>query len=93
MVGKARRKSMSKFGINCGIWLLRWKKAKGVDVVTGFVVKAYSEDTARKLASEKAGDEGTKTWLDSKKSSCDRIGITLAAEDTEEVVLLDSCFV
>lgn len=63
----------------------------------GFVVRAESEDDARKLAHSKAGDENrgefmgqsiarTKTpWLDPKYSTC----VELSADGAAEVVMQD----
>ena len=44
------------------------------DKAFGFVVAAATEDEARKLASEKPGDEGAGVWLDPKLTSCRELG-------------------
>lgn len=43
------------------------------DKAFGFVVRAKDEETARKLASEKCGDEKANAWLDAKYSTCDEL--------------------
>ena len=40
------------------------------------ITAAKSSRTARKIASEHAGDEGKNVWLDSSKTSCKEIGTT-----------------
>jgi hypothetical protein len=40
------------------------------DCVQGFVIRARSQAHARKIASENSADEGSKTWLDPKRSTC-----------------------
>lgn len=55
------------------------------DKTFGVVVRAESEDKARKLASTACGDEGSKAWLDAKYSSC----LRLLDEGEESVVITD----
>lgn len=43
------------------------------DEASAFVVLANTPREARQLASERAGDEGAKTWLDPKLSKCARL--------------------
>jgi len=43
------------------------------DVVNSQIVQASNEKEARQLASTKAGDEGTKVWLDPRRSTCSRL--------------------
>ncbi len=38
-----------------------------------FVVRAASEEHARLVASDQAGDEGKEVWLDASKTSCKAI--------------------
>ena len=45
----------------------------GLDIVAEFVVRAESEDDARRFASEQAGDEGPGQWLDPALSSCEKV--------------------
>jgi hypothetical protein len=40
------------------------------DVAVGFVVRAKSPASARRLAATKHGDEGKECWLDPKRSKC-----------------------
>ncbi len=59
--------------------------------IFGLVVRAESEDSARKLAHSNSGPESSNTsntnapWLDSKYSSCDK----LTSTGEEEVLLID----
>lgn len=46
------------------------------DKTFGVVVVARNEKTARLLASEEHGDEGSEVWLDSSKTSCTVISPT-----------------
>ena len=58
------------------------------DKAFGFVVRAETEEEARRLANEKAGDENRyemRTWLDSTYSTCK----PLTYEGTPEVVMRD----
>lgn len=41
------------------------------DVSNGFVVRAESEDAARKIASSSHGDEGAGVWLTRSGSTCE----------------------
>lgn len=53
---------------------------KGVvhyDEVSDFVVVAASQDEARRMASDDAGDEGAYTWVYPDTSSCVAIGTAL----------------
>lgn len=47
------------------------------DEVSDFVVIAASQDEARRMASDDAGDEGAYTWVDPADSSCVAIGTAL----------------
>jgi len=60
----------------------------GYDSYHGFVVRAKSPVEARKLA---AGRDATqpKIWLDSKLSTCDRLGTCPATKNFSEVILGD----
>ena len=55
------------------------------DKTFGVVVRAKTEETARKLAATASGAEGSKAWLDAKYSSCAR----LLDEGLEEVIIVD----
>ncbi len=87
------------------LWLLRPKKDlpkddspwdPWYDKVFGFVVRAETEEEARRLANEQGGDEtgeirtivyrtGGNPWLDSKYSTCE-----ILTEDGEpEVIIID----
>ena len=54
----------------------------------GFIVRANTEDEARSLAHDEAGDENqglTNPWMSAKYSTC----VNLTAEGTKEVVMCD----
>lgn len=51
----------------------------------GVVVRAETEEKARKLAATACGDEGSKAWLEVKYSSC----LRLLDEGLEEVIIVD----
>lgn len=53
----------------------------GHDEAVGFVILAQSVDEARRIASDKAGDEGPSTWVDDKLSLCELIGDGPLRED------------
>jgi len=55
------------------------------DKAFGFVVRAESEEEARRMASEEHGDEGLEAWLSDGSSSC----APLLAEGAPEVVIVD----
>ena len=55
------------------------------DRMFGFVLWAESESSARRLASEEAGDEGASAWLSPQNSSC----VELLAACSEGVVMRD----
>lgn len=58
--------------IKMRLWLLKREKMRPYyDVADGFIVRAETEDDARKIASLDAGDEGNTTWLSAKYSSCE----------------------
>lgn len=59
------------------IFHLRRKGVTYYDEVSDFVVIAASEDEARRMASDDAGDEGAHTWVDPDTSSCVAIGTAL----------------
>lgn len=46
----------------------------GYDEVRSFVIVAASEDEARRMAADEAGDEGHYTWVDDRLTSCVSIG-------------------
>jgi hypothetical protein len=52
------------------------------DKAFGFVIRAASEQDARQMASENAGDEGPDVWLDHTKTTC-----TLLTTDGEWCVI------
>jgi hypothetical protein len=56
------------------------------DCVSSTVIRAGSEEEARRVASESAGNEGPGVWLDPKRSSCCRI-----EEDGPAEVILEDC--
>jgi len=55
------------------------------DCAYGFVVRAMTEDDARKHAMREAGDEGDDAWLDDKLTSCQE----LSADGEPGIVLKD----
>lgn len=55
---------------------LLWREGNiGYDEADSFVVRAESEESARELASQKAGDEGGLTWLQSDRSFCSELTV------------------
>jgi hypothetical protein len=67
------------------IYLLQWLdsvKRAPFYCTHSVVVRAESEVLARKLASERAGDETPEHWLDSGRSSC----VLLSSEGPEAVL-------
>ena len=56
----------------------RLEKSIRYDEVMEIVVRASSEEEARKLASPKGMDEGKDIWLDPKKTSCDPVPLLLS---------------
>jgi len=58
------------------------------DVVVGFVIAAPHWSAARKMASEEAGNEGPKIWMNITKTNCRRIGT--ANDPTAEGIVLRS---
>lgn len=66
--------------------LTRTTKAPSYDVVNSMVVRAFDEQEARKLASEKAMDEGSYIWLEANHSYCEE----LTSVGESQVVCLDS---
>jgi len=65
------------------LWILKWNKPSGFDVVNAFVIRASSPRTARKLAADSCRDEGRDIWLDISKSTC-----TQLKEDGENNVIM-----
>jgi hypothetical protein len=60
------------------------------DKCFGFVIRAESEETARKLADTNAGDENLKDthpWLDSKQSTCTPLHAD--SDNKEEIIIRD----
>lgn len=55
------------------------------DKAFGHVVRADSEEKARRLAADACGAEGKGAWLDANKTSCAK----LTAMGDEEVILTD----
>jgi len=60
------------------LWILRPREDSGLwepwyDKAFGFVVRAETEEHARALAAEGAGDEGPDAWMYSKFSTCERL--------------------
>lgn len=53
--------------------LTRTTRAPSYDVVRSMVVRAFDEQEARKLASEKAMDEGAYIWLEANHSHCEEL--------------------
>ncbi|MFA6234456.1 MAG: hypothetical protein WC824_09795 [Bacteroidota bacterium] len=69
---KIRRK------LNCSFqrsfaWFLTRKNKVGWEEVKNMTVQAGSAREARRLAASRAGEEGKKTWEDSRSSSCTRL--------------------
>jgi hypothetical protein len=52
------------------LWELRSIGTPMPDTVLGFIVRAETAAAARKLAREKAGDEGGYIWLNGEQSTC-----------------------
>lgn len=50
------------------------------DEASAFIVFAMSEDEARRIAGDEAGDEGQYTWVDPSLTSCEHIGEGLDAQ-------------
>ncbi len=46
----------------------------GYDEVVEFIITAMSEDEARRMAADEAGDEGHYIWVDPMVSGCYRLG-------------------
>lgn len=59
------------------IYHLARKGVTRYDEASAFVVIAASQDEARRMASDDAGDEGAYTWVDPADSSCEVIGTAL----------------
>ena len=55
------------------------------DKAFGFVVRAKTETSARKLASEMSGDESSSAWHDAALSSC----VELTNDGPAEVIIRD----
>ena len=55
------------------------------DKAFGFVVRAQDETSARTLASNNAGDEGSEAWMNPKLTACNE----LTPEGVPEVVIRD----
>ena len=75
------------------LWILRpnWSRevarelwASEHDKALGFVVCAETEDRARRIAYDNAGDEGGDVWLDSVYTTC----AELETEDVREELLM-----
>lgn len=49
------------------------RPSAGWDEAKGFVVRTYTEEDARRIASENAGDEGIEPWLNPGESTCEVI--------------------
>lgn len=64
------------------LWLLT-RYATGTDEADGFVVRAPDEGEARRLASLRAGDEGSPAWLLPERSTC----VELKLEGSRGVLL------
>jgi hypothetical protein len=56
------------------LYLLTRTALVGYDEAEGFVVRANSANTARKLSAAQAGDEKADTWLKPSESRCHVIG-------------------
>lgn len=69
------------------LWILRpinaWEP--WYDKAFGFVVRAETEDAARTLASEQAGDELSHSWMMSSRTSC----VPLEQEGEAAVIIRD----
>jgi hypothetical protein len=70
------------------LWLLeRVRGDVDYDEVAGFLIRAYSEDTARSIAAAAAKDEGSATWWGTEAVvKVERIGTALGSTDTGIVV-------
>ena len=84
--------------LNLKLWLLRpYKKFQShyTDEVSpwnpwygkafGFVVRAETEEEARKLASEDCGEEGKEAWVSGKYSGC----MALRIEGKAKIIIRD----
>lgn len=71
--------------IGMNLYLLERIESSEYDQAMGFVVRAPTVSVARKLASERAGDEGAEVWLDRSKTSCN----ILSNKGSECVILRD----
>jgi hypothetical protein len=71
-------------------YILERKDLKGprYDVAQGFVICATSSKQARTIASKNAGDEGSKVWLSSIRSSCRELN---AQKEEIEIIMKDFC--
>lgn len=64
----------------------------GWDAYSTHIIAAFTEDEARKLASEKAADEGKEVWLNPIKTSIEPIGIYTGKETTPFIICSDGVF-
>jgi len=68
------------------LWLLlRVDKSVLYDTADGFVVRAGSELSARRIAALDCGDEQAETWLNIRTSTCTE----LSADGEEGIILRD----
>lgn len=69
------------------LWILKVATAwdPWYDKADGFVVRAETEESARKWASNNHGDEGAEAWLDDGLTICEE----LTAEGDPGVILRD----
>ena len=74
-------------GMKDSPWVHTW------DCAYGFVICAdagfQGQMDARALAAEEHGDEGKDTWMDSKLTSCEIVGVSDSLKD--EIILRDFC--
>lgn len=65
------------------LWILSVRDVVGYDSYDAFVIRAETEDNARRMAASRAADEGEYTWLESDNSKC----VSLSAEGEERIIL------
>ena len=55
------------------------------DEYQGHVIRAETEERARQMASESAGDEGRECWISNEQTICQE----LSADGVEEIIISD----
>lgn len=57
------------------LWVLKTSESYGWDEVDLFVVRASTEQQARKVAAVRPGCESQDRWLDPSRSTCERVPV------------------